>query len=65
MAERSKTSREEIAKELKAVLDERFTGDLEKLSRTPLSNVDDGLGPDYERAGTPSSTGRSPSTSSS
>ena len=48
----SKTSREEIARELKAVLDERFTGDLEKLSRTPLSSVDDGLGPDYERAGT-------------
>ncbi|MEO8054887.1 MAG: mechanosensitive ion channel family protein [Acidobacteriota bacterium] len=48
----SKKSREEIARELKAVLDERFTGDLEKLSRTPLSNVDGGLGPDYERAGT-------------
>jgi MscS family membrane protein len=48
----SKTSKEEIARELKAVLDERFTGDLEKLSRTPLSSVDDGLGPDYERAGT-------------
>lgn len=48
----SKTSREEIAKKLKAVLDERFSGDLEKLSRTPLSSVDDGLGPDYERAGT-------------
>ena len=47
----AKTSREEIARELKAVLDERFSGDLEKLSRTPLSNVDDGLGPDYERAG--------------
>lgn len=47
----SKTPREEIAKELKAVLDERFTGDLERLSRTPLSSVDDGLGPDYERAG--------------
>jgi len=48
----SKTSREEIARELKAVLDERFTGDLEKLSRSPLSSVDDGLGPGYERAGT-------------
>ena len=47
----SKTPREEIAKKLKAVLDERFTGDLEKLSRTPLSSVDDGLGPEYERAG--------------
>jgi MscS family membrane protein len=48
----AKLSREEMAKQLKAVLDERFTGDLEKLSRSPLSNVDDGLGPDYERAGT-------------
>jgi MscS family membrane protein len=48
----SKTPKEEIARQLKAVLDERFTGDLEKLSRTPLSGVDDGLGPDYERAGT-------------
>lgn len=48
----AKLSREEIAKQLKAVLDERFSGDLEKVSRSPLSNVDDGLGPDYERAGT-------------
>lgn len=47
----AKLPREQIARELKAVLDERFSGDLEKLSRTPLSNVDDGLGPDYERAG--------------
>jgi MscS family membrane protein len=47
----AKLSREQIARELKAVVDERFTGDLEKLSRTPLSNVDDGLGTDYERAG--------------
>lgn len=48
----ARKTREEVAKELKAVLDERFKGDLEKLSRTPLSGVDDGLGPDYERAGT-------------
>ncbi|HEY3351185.1 MAG TPA: mechanosensitive ion channel family protein [Thermoanaerobaculia bacterium] len=47
----AKISREEIARELKAVLDERFTGDLEKLGRSPLSSVDGGLGPDYERAG--------------
>lgn len=48
----SRTSPEEIAKQMKAVVDERFIGDLEKLSRSPLSNVDDGLGPGYERAGT-------------
>jgi MscS family membrane protein len=47
----SKTSREEMAKELKAVLDEGFTGNLEKLSRTPLSGAEDGLGPGYEHAG--------------
>ena len=41
----------EIAKELKAVLDERFTGDLEKLSRSPLGDLNDGLSPDLERAG--------------
>jgi MscS family membrane protein len=48
----SRTSREEMAKQLKAVVDERFTGNLEKLSRTPLSSVDDGLGPGFEQAGT-------------
>ena len=48
----AKPPREELARQLKAVLDERFTGDLEKLSRSPLSGVDDGLGPGYERAGT-------------
>jgi MscS family membrane protein len=47
----SKTAPEEIAKELKAVLDERFTGDLERLSRSPIGDVNDGLGADYERAG--------------
>lgn len=48
----SRTSREEIAKQFKAVVDECFTGNLEKLSRTPLSGVDDGLGPGFEQAGT-------------
>ena len=48
----SRTSREEMARQLKAVVDERFTGNLEKLSRTPLSGVDDGLGPGFEQAGT-------------
>jgi MscS family membrane protein len=47
----SRTPREEMAKKFKAVVDERFMGNLEKLSRSPLSNVDDGLGPGYERAG--------------
>ncbi len=47
----SKTSREDLAKQLKAVLDERFVGDLEKLSRSPLGDVNDGLGPEFERAG--------------
>ncbi len=47
-----RTPPEEIAKELKAVLDERFTGDLEKLSRSPLGDLSDGLSPDLERAGT-------------
>ena len=48
----SRTSREEMARQLKAVVDERFTGNLERLSRTPLSSVDDGLGPGFEQAGT-------------
>jgi len=47
----AKTPPEEVAKKLKAVLDERFAGDLEKLSRSPLGNVNDGLSPDLERAG--------------
>ncbi|MDL2716660.1 MAG: mechanosensitive ion channel family protein [Acidobacteriota bacterium] len=41
----------EVAKELKAVLDERFAGDLQRLSRSPLGDVNDGLSPDLERAG--------------
>ena len=48
----SKTPREEMARKLKAVVDERFMGSLEKISRSPLSSVDDGLGPGFERAGT-------------
>jgi MscS family membrane protein len=47
----AKTPREEIAKELKAVLDERFAGDLERLSRSPLGDVNDGFAPDVERVG--------------
>lgn len=47
----AKTPPEEIAKELKAVLDERFSGDLEKLSRSPLGDPNDDLGADYDRAG--------------
>jgi len=41
----------EIAKELKAVLDERYSGNLEKLSRSALGDVNDGLPPDVDRAG--------------
>ncbi len=48
----AKPSPEEIAKELKAVLDERFEGDLDKLSRAPTGDLNDGLGPEYEKAGT-------------
>ena len=47
----AKTPPEEMARQLKAVLDERFAGDLEKLSRSNLGDVNDGLGPEYERAG--------------
>ena len=47
----AKTPPEQMARQLKAVLDERFVGDLEKLSRSNLGDVNDGLGPDYERAG--------------
>ena len=48
----AKASPEQMARQLKAVLDERFSGDLEKLSRSPLGDVNDGLSPDLERAGT-------------
>lgn len=56
----SRTSREEMARQLKAVVDERFTGNLEKLSRTPLSSVEDGLGPGFEQAGTIVGPGEEP-----
>ena len=47
----SKTPPEQMARQLKAVLDERFTGDLEKLSRSTLGDVNDGLSAEIERAG--------------
>jgi MscS family membrane protein len=46
-----RTAPEQMARQLKAVLDERFTGDLERLSRSNLGDVNDGLGPDHERVG--------------
>jgi MscS family membrane protein len=48
---KGKTPPDELARQLKAVLDERFVGDLERLSRSNLGDMNDGLGPDYERAG--------------
>ncbi len=48
----STTSPEQMAKQLKAVLDERLSGDLEKVSRSPLGDVNDGLSPDLDRVGT-------------
>jgi MscS family membrane protein len=47
----AKSTPEEIAKQLKAVLDERFAGDLEKVSRSPLGDLNDGLSPELERVG--------------
>ncbi len=47
----SKEAREKLAKEFTAVLDQHFTGDLEKLSRSPLGSLDDGLPQEYETAG--------------
>ncbi len=44
-------SQEILARELKAVLDQRFVGDLEKLSRSPAGNVNDGLTAELERVG--------------
>jgi MscS family membrane protein len=46
-----KTSREEMARELKAVLDQCFSGDLEKLSRSPVGDLNDGLTAELERVG--------------
>ena len=47
-----KTSPAEMAKELKAVLDERFMGDLDKLSRAAAGDLNDTFGTTFERAGT-------------
>ena len=47
----AKTTPEDLARELKAVLDERFVGDLGRLSRANLGDVNDGLGAEYERVG--------------
>jgi MscS family membrane protein len=46
-----KTSREDLARQLKALLDERFAGDLEKLSRSPLGDLNDALSPDLDLVG--------------
>lgn len=47
----AKEAREKLAKEFAAVLDQDFTGDLEKLSRSPLGSLDDGLPQEFETAG--------------
>ncbi|MFI5197783.1 MAG: mechanosensitive ion channel family protein [Thermoanaerobaculia bacterium] len=39
----AKVSREDLARQLKALLDERFVGNLEKLSRSPAGDVADAL----------------------
>jgi MscS family membrane protein len=44
-------SREELVPQLKLLLDQAFAVSVEKLSRSPLGTVDDGLPPDLERAG--------------
>lgn len=46
-----KTPPQDVARQLKAVLDERFAGNLEKLSRSTLGDLNDGLDPEHERAG--------------
>jgi MscS family membrane protein len=46
-----RTSQEALARELKAVLDQRFVGDLEKLSRSPAGDLNDGLTAELERVG--------------
>jgi MscS family membrane protein len=46
-----RTSQENLARELKAVLDQRFVGDLEKLSRSPAGDLNDGLTAELERVG--------------
>lgn len=44
--------RQELARELASVLDQRFTGNPDTLSRSRTGSLDDGLPPDQERAGT-------------
>lgn len=46
-----RTSQEILARQLKAVLDRRFAGDLEKLSRSPAGDLNDGLTAELERVG--------------
>jgi len=46
-----KPAKEALAKQLEAVLDHSFSGDLQKLNGTPSGNFADDLPPDLERAG--------------
>jgi MscS family membrane protein len=46
-----KVPREDLAQKLKALLDERFVGDLEKLNRSPLGDLNDALAPDLDLVG--------------
>jgi MscS family membrane protein len=46
-----KPSREELVPQLKLLLDQAFNADVEKLSRSPLGAVDDGLPANLEKAG--------------
>jgi MscS family membrane protein len=47
----AKVSREDLARQLKALLDERFEGDLEKLNRSPLGDLNDSLAPNLDLVG--------------
>jgi MscS family membrane protein len=47
----SKEARERLARQFEAVLDRDFTGDLEKLSRSPLGALEDGQPADVDSAG--------------
>jgi len=46
-----KPAKEALAKQLEAVLDHSFAGDLQKLNGTPSGNIADDLPPDLDRAG--------------
>src|SRR5664280_1846096 len=46
-----RTSQDALARELKAVLDQRVVGDLEKLSRSPAGDLNDALTAELERVG--------------